>query len=132
MKREIRCTVRFSEKEWNMLNEKVKESDRGKFKYGKTNRGNVSAYIRDILFREEVEEQFYVREIKYLTYQIRKIGININQATAKLNSGHQSRDTVFYLQKNLQQVEEEVKKMIEKLEVARHGDYEVDEYQTRE
>ena len=35
---------------------------------------------------------------------------------AKINSGHGNIDSVFYLQKNLLQVEEEVKNLIEKLE----------------
>lgn len=126
MKRAIRHTVRFSEEEWELLEKKAKESDAGKYKYGKKEgQVNVSAYIRQMLFEEEVEEYFYLKELKNLTYQMRKIGVNINQAVAKLNSGHQSRDTVFYLQKNLQQVEEEVKNLMEKLEENRCGDHKI-------
>lgn len=124
MKRVIRHTVRFSAEEWELLEKKVKESDVGKYKYGKKEEQvNVSAYIRQRVFREEIEENFYLRELKNLTYQMRKIGVNINQAVAKLNSGHQSRDTVFYLQKNLQQVEEEVKNLMGKLEENRCGNH---------
>lgn len=124
MKRAIRHTVRFSEEEWELLEKKAKESEAGKYKYGKREeQANVSAYIRQMLFKEEVEEYFYLKELKNLTYQMRKIGVNINQAVAKLNSGHQSRDTVFYLQKNLQQLEEKVKNLMEKLEENRCGDY---------
>ena len=75
-----------------------------------------SAYIRDTLFREEKEERQYYRELKNLNFQIRKIGVNINQVAAKINSGYKKYDSVFYLQKSLSQVEEEVKKLIEKLE----------------
>lgn len=124
MKRAIRHTVRFSEEEWELLEKKAKESEAGKYKYGKREeQANVSAYIRQMLFKEEVEEYFYLKELKNLTYQMRKIGVNINQAVAKLNSGHQSRDTVFYLQKNLQQLEKKVKNLMEKLEENRCGDY---------
>lgn len=124
MKRAIRHTVRFLEEEWELLEKKAKESDAGKYKYGKReDQVNVSAYIRQMLFQEEVEEYFYLKELKNLTYQMRKIGVNINQAVAKINSGHQNRDTVFYLQKNLQQLEAEVKNLMEKLEENRCGDH---------
>lgn len=75
-----------------------------------------------------MEEIRYYRELKNLTYQIRKIGVNINQATAKINSGYQNYDSIFYLQKNLSQVEEELKRLIEKLEEDR-GNHKADEHQ---
>lgn len=130
-KRNIRYTIRFSEKEYQQLEKKIKENDDWKFKYGKEGRVNVSAYIRDVLFRRELEEIRYCRELKNLTYQIRKIGVNINQVAAKINSGYKNQDSVFYLQKNLSQVEEEVKKLIEKLEED-HGNHKTDEHQTRQ
>ena len=130
-KRNIRYTIRFSEKEYQQLEKKIKENDDWKFKYGKEGRVNVSAYIRDVLFRRELEEIRYYRELKNLTYQIRKIGVNINQVAAKINSGYKNQDSVFYLQKNLSQVEEEVRQLIEKLEED-HGNHKTDEHQTRE
>ena len=125
-RRDIRYTIRFSEKEWEILEEKIKKEDAWKFKYGtKEGSVNVSAFIREKLFREEIKELAYYRELKNLTYQIRKIGVNINQVAAKINSGHGNIDSVFYLQKNLLQVEEEVKNLIEiliflKLHTLRH------------
>lgn len=131
-RRNIIYTIRFTEKERKILEEKIKENDEWKFKYGtKEGRVNIAAYVRDSLFRKEREEIRYYRELKNLTYQIRKIGVNINQVAAKINSGHRNQDSVFYLQKNLLQVEEEVKKLIEKLEEER-GDHEADEHQTGE
>ena len=131
-RRDIRYTIRFSEKEWNLLDKKIREDDKWKFKYGaKKSSVNVSAYIREKIFREEMEEIIYYRELKNLTYQIRKIGVNINQVAAKINSGHRNQDSVFYLQKSLSQVEEEVKKLIEKLEEER-GNHKADEHQTGE
>ena len=64
-------------------------------------------------------------------FQIRKIGVNINQVAAKINSGYKKYDSVFYLQKSLSQVEEEVKKLIEKLEED-SGNHKIDEYQAGE
>lgn len=127
-RRDIRYTIRFSEKEWEILEEKIKKEDAWKFKYGiKEGSVNVSAFIREKLFREEIKELAYYRELKNLTYQIRKIGVNINQVVAKINSGHGNIDSVFYLQKNLLQVEEEVKNLIEKLEEDR-GNHKIDEH----
>ena len=83
-RRDIRYTIRFSEKEWEILEEKIKKEDAWKFKYGiKEGSVNVSAFIREKLFREEIKELAYYRELKNLTYQIRKIGVNINQVAAR-------------------------------------------------
>lgn len=99
-RRDIRYTIRFSEKEWEILEEKIKKEDAWKFKYGtKEGSVNVSAFIREKLFREEIKELAYYRELKNLTYQIRKIGVNINQVAAKINSGHGNIDSVFICKK---------------------------------
>lgn len=39
-RRDIRYTIRFSEKEWEILEEKIKKEDAWKFKYG-TKEGSV-------------------------------------------------------------------------------------------
>ena len=86
-RRDIRYTIRFSEKEWEILEEKIKKEDAWKFKYGtKEGSVNVSAFIREKLFREEIKELAYYRELKNLTYQIRKIGVNINQIAKVANT----------------------------------------------
>ena len=55
-RREIRYTVRLSEQEYQQLKKKILENNEWTFKYGtKKDRVNISAYIRDILFREEKE-----------------------------------------------------------------------------
>ena len=131
-RREIRYTVRLSEQEYQQLKKKILENNECTFKYGtKKDRVNISAYIRDTLFREEKEERQYYRELKNLNFQIRKIGVNINQVAAKINSGYKKYDSVFYLQKSLSQVEEEVKKLIERLEEY-SGNHKTDEYQAGE
>ena len=90
-RRNIIYTIRFTEKERRELEKKIKENDEWKFKYGtKEGRVNIAAYIRDVLFRRELEEIRYYRELKNLTYQIRKIGVNINQVAAKINSGYKT------------------------------------------
>ena len=72
--RNIIYTIRFTEKEWKRLEQKIRENDEWKFKYGtKEGRVNIAAYIRDVLFRKEMEEIRYYRELKNLTYQIEKL-----------------------------------------------------------
>lgn len=129
-RRTVIYTIRFTEKERKLLEQRIQENDGWRFKYGtKEGRVNIAAYIRDTLFRKEMEEVRYYQELKNLTYQIRKIGVNINQVTAKINSGYRNYDSVFYLQKNLSQVEEAVEQLIKKLEEER-GNHKVDEHQT--
>ena len=61
--RNIIYTIRFTEKEWKRLEQKIRENDEWKFKYGtKEGRVNIAAYIRDVLFRKEMEEIRYYRE----------------------------------------------------------------------
>lgn len=99
-RREIRYTVRLSEQEYQQLKKKILENNEWTFKYGtKKDRVNISAYIRDTLFREEKEERQYYRELKNLNFQIRKIGVNINQVAAKINSGYKKYDSVFIYRK---------------------------------
>ena len=99
-RRDIRYTIRFSEKEWEILEEKIKKEDAWEFKYGiKEGSVNVSAFIREKLFREEIKRTGILPGIKNLTYQIRKIGVNINQVAAKINSGHGNIDSVFICKK---------------------------------
>lgn len=46
--RNIIYTIRFTEKEWKRLEQKIRENDEWKFKYGtKEGRVNIAAYIRD-------------------------------------------------------------------------------------
>ena len=77
--RNIIYTIRFTEKEWKRLEQKIRENDEWKFKYGtKEGRVNIAAYIRDVLFRKEMEEIRYYRELKNLTYQIRAFLKSLN------------------------------------------------------
>ena len=57
-RRDIRYTIRFSEYEWNQLTKDLKENSECKFRYStKEGRLNISAYIRDKLFKKEKEEK---------------------------------------------------------------------------
>lgn len=73
----------------------------------KTQEKNVSAYIRKCIFDRNDNPAAIQKELKGLAYQVRKIGVNINQVTAKVNAGYATpvdlENLLFYLKK----VEEE-------------------------
>ena len=51
------------------------------------------------------------KELKNLSYQVRKIGVNINQVVAKINAGYCNQ-----IDKALEQVKHEMKTLNEKVE----------------
>ena len=53
------------------------------------------------------------KELKNLSYQVRKIGVNINQVVAKIN-GNQI--DIYNLEKALEQIKHEMKTLNEKVE----------------
>ena len=82
------------------------ECDSG-IKRKKTQEKNVSAYIRKCIFDRSDNPATIQKELKGLAYQVRKIGVNINQVAAKVNAGYATpmdlENLLFYLKK----VEEE-------------------------
>lgn len=73
---------------------------------------NLSAYLRKCLLRGGYGwmEEAYRKELRELSYQVRKIGVNINQVVRQLNSGYQSR----YAVKELIDLMKEMGKRFEK------------------
>lgn len=68
--------IRLSEEDYKILRNKVGES------------GNLSAYCRKQLLHDVDTSEMVQNGIKRdLIYQVRKIGININQAVARMNAG---------------------------------------------
>lgn len=65
--------------------------------------GNLSAFCRKLLLQNAVPQK-EERDLKELVYQIRKIGININQVTARMNAGISFLDDGEVLKNELQKV----------------------------
>ena len=82
----------------------------------KTQEKNVSAYIRKCIFEQSNNPAAIQKELKGLAYQVRKIGVNINQVAAKVNAGYATpvdmENLLFYLKK----VEEEFLRLEKKSE----------------
>lgn len=68
-----------------MLKERAGADSDSRNKKGKE---NVSAYCRKLLFSGHTGRKSSVQELRELNFQIRKIGVNINQAAKRMNSGY--------------------------------------------
>lgn len=55
------------------------------------------------------------KELKNLSYQVRKIGVNINQVVAKINAGCGNQIDIYNLEKALSQIESEVESLNKKV-----------------
>ena len=55
------------------------------------------------------------KELKNLSYQVRKIGVNINQGVAKINAGYGNQIDIYNLEKALSQIESEVESLNKKV-----------------
>lgn len=113
--------VRLTEKEYRMLEERAKAKSPLK-----SGRGNLSGYIRSMILEPEKKSKRDARDLKELTYQIRKIGVNVNQIAAKANSGYFNRDLLLSLKKNQERLEAEVRDFFGRQEEA-HGNHKTDE-----
>ncbi len=90
MERDRRVEVRLTLSEYEILKRRV---ENGNFK-------NMSDLLRRRAFDPECSERNIRKELRDLTFQIRKIGININQIAHRWNAGFQrSFDEVVLLYK---------------------------------
>ena len=93
--------IRFTPEEYQQIVQ-CAEKDIGT-KRKKTQEKNVSAYIRKCIFDRSDNPATIQKELKGLAYQVRKIGVNINQVAAKVNAGYATpvdvENLLFYLKK---------------------------------
>lgn len=129
-RRSIVVRARVTMEEYEYLCSKAEQSSETKCRSGAK---NLSGYIRKCILEEsgylaDRNHQREQRELKNLTYQIRKIGVNINQATKKINSGYYGRDTCAALQEGLDKVEQRLSELIRLLEECENGSDKADEH----
>lgn len=120
-KREVVVPIRLTKNEYKLLKEYAAKDERYKLKTGSI---NLSRFIRECVFVHSHIELGFHKEINALVYQIRKIGVNINQATAKINAGYKGMEAADRILDSLCDVEREVEKLIKKLD----GNNKNDEY----
>ena len=118
--------LKFTQKEYDYIKEKAAEDSDTCWKNGNK---NISAYIRKCVLQDsEYELGRYIRkEIKNVVYQIRKIGVNINQAVKRINANVYDIETTEQLFDSLENIYAIMKELEEKLEQA-DGCYKIDEH----
>lgn len=105
--------IRFTEEEYALL-EKLAAEDAEK-NSRKEKQKNISAYIRKCIFEPVLEPSSLKKELKETNYQIRKIGVNINQVAAKVNSGYASSLDIHNMEVYLQLVEKQLHYLMDKI-----------------
>lgn len=84
MMKDRRITIRLTQDEYDAI-VKRKDNDENNSK-GKM-QGNLSVYIRNVLIAEGGQSDWKIdKELNQLNYEIRKIGLNVNQIARKLNA----------------------------------------------
>ncbi len=85
MKRDRDFNLRLSEPEYIYL-KKCAEGSEFRFKNGRV---NFSGYIRSMLLEKSgYKNTTYLRQLRDVAYELRKIGTNVNQIAKKINQGY--------------------------------------------
>lgn len=112
MKRNMISMVRLNQKEYDFL---CKMAERDKETLYKNGKKNLSGYIRKCALRECGYKSDLKKEINELTYQVRKVGVNINQAVKKINSGYYNLDIGVELMNELKEIDQKFSEYLEAL-----------------
>ena len=84
-KKEKFIGIRVSEEEYNRLKEIAVDTPYGRNKNGTV---NLSGYMRTQVFSAAgIRNAALASNVKDLKYEIRKVGVNVNQIARKLNAG---------------------------------------------
>ncbi|WP_270458584.1 plasmid mobilization protein [Faecalimonas umbilicata] len=125
-KKEFILSLRVSKEEYDfLLAEAEKDLTTNKRIGGK----NLSAYLRKIVLQRigyQTDEKLQ-RELKELVYQIRKIGVNINQATKQLNTAYRTMEAADRLEESMELVNIQLHEIRQELK-KQYGNYKDDEH----
>ncbi|WP_251391157.1 plasmid mobilization protein [Mediterraneibacter agrestimuris] len=119
--------VRLTKQEYRLLTEKAERDCETLYRNGKK---NLSGYIRKCALNESGKMTVNLnRELKQLAYQVRKIGVNINQVAKKINAGYGYPDpmsAVEELKVELAKIETQFAELLQVVE--ENGNYKTPEY----
>ena len=121
MSRTKRVELLMTEEEYKLLVKLASQDLDSKRKSGKPSLG---AYIRSKVFDSSRRSSLIKRELRDLTFQIRKIGVNINQAVYHLNAGMGKQEDVDSLVSSSKKIQKLLTEILEKVEDSEDGDYE--------
>lgn len=113
MERDRRFYIRLTTEEFELL-EKLAEED--KETHSRNRKKNMSAFIRKQIFSGSSLEQGLAEKLKDVAYQVRKIGVNINQVAAKANSSYVTEKDVSILLDALHSIDIKFLEMTRKIE----------------
>lgn len=106
--------IRLTREEMEHLKKRAEEDGGYSFRNGRT---NYSGFYRARLLAATNYKNDELKKLqKQLAYEVRKIGVNINQVTKKINSGYGMEADARYLQESLENVEKSLKENMEACE----------------
>ena len=101
--KDCRIEIRLTKEEYDRLIRMAKSDPDCIIK--RSGKASISAYIRKRTLYSGDQPESLKKEMKDLTYQIRKIGVNINQAVYRINAGIYSGREMKELQVSLRKIE---------------------------
>lgn len=114
-RRTVNLKLRLTPEEMEHLRKCAEDNGEPSFRGGA--RINYSGYYRKHLLAETNYKNEELKRIqKRLVYEIRKIGVNINQVTKKINAGYGTHADLRDLKDELGEVEKLLKKTMEECE----------------
>lgn len=114
-RRTVNLKLRLTPEEMEHLRKCAEDNGEPSFRSGA--RINYSGYYRKHLLAETNYKNEELKRIqKRLVYEIRKIGVNINQVTKKINAGYGTHADLRDLKDELGEVEKLLKKTMEECE----------------
>mgnify|MGYP000326888582 FL=1 len=126
VKRDREIGLKLTQDEYEHISRMAENDADTRWKSGKK---NLSAYIRKCVLQSTGyrREGQIKKELDRLTYQIRKIGVNVNQATKKINSNFYDVEITERLHDELKEVNRNLREFMDRLEEM-NGSNEVDEH----
>ena len=109
-KKEKYIGIRLSEKEYQMVKSEAERDPDCRSKSGTI---NISKFIRNRVLMPERNAIRVERKMEDLIFQIRKIGINIHQATRKMDSEFGELSDIQVLQEEQKKIENLLKELIQ-------------------
>lgn len=113
-KKEKFIGIRVSESEYNRLKEIAADTPYGRHENGTV---NLSGYMRNQVFSVAgIRNAALTSNVKELKYEIRKLGVNVNQIARKMNAGIGTERDINVLHKKMGEIEQLLSHYIEQME----------------
>ena len=106
--------IRFTKAEKAYLKRKAQESKYHRFRNGHV---NFSEYLREsLLENSNYKSASLKRQMLDLQFELRKIGVNVNQIAKKINAGFGTAQDLKKVNDNLQEIQEQMERYLQEVE----------------